>query len=46
MLRISERSVRQGIYDGTIPCVRLGRRVLIPVPTLLAYLLADDERSA
>src|SRR6266511_4389794 len=35
LLRICERSVRQGIKDGRIPHVRLGRRLLIPVPKLL-----------
>lgn len=45
ILRISERSVREGIKAGRIPSVRLGRRVLIPVPTLLALLL-DDASSA
>ena len=39
ILRVSERSVRQAIKDGRIPCARVGRRVLIPVPMLLAMLL-------
>ena len=42
LLRICERSVRQGIKEGRIPHVRMGRRLLIPVPRLLAMLL--DER--
>ena len=46
LLRISERSVRQGIYDGTIPCVRLGRRVLVPVPVLLDALLRNGPSRA
>ncbi len=46
LLRICERSVRQGITDGRIPHVRLGRRLLIPVPGLLAVLLgACDSQS-
>lgn len=39
VLRVSERSVREGIKDGAIPCIRLGRRVLVPVPMLLSSLL-------
>ena len=39
VLRVSEKSVREGIKDGTIPCVRLGRRLLVPVPMLLSSLL-------
>ena len=43
LLRICERSVRQGIKDGRIPHVRLGRRLLIPVPKLLAMLFAERD---
>ena len=39
ILRISEKSVREGIKQGSIPCLRLGRRILIPVPMLLSSLL-------
>lgn len=39
VLRISERLVRDGIRDGVIPSIRLGRRLLVPVPMLLASLL-------
>ncbi len=39
VLRISERSVRQAIKEGTLPSVRVGRRVLIPVPMLVNMLL-------
>ncbi len=42
VLRISERHVRQQIKAGAIPCIRFGRRVLIPVPRLLQSLLADQ----
>lgn len=31
MLRVSEKSVCNGIKDGSIPCIRLGRRLLVPV---------------
>jgi len=39
VLRVSEKSVREGIKDGTIPCIRIGRRLLVPVPMLLSSLL-------
>lgn len=39
VLRVSEKSVREGIKEGTIPSVRLGRRLLVPVPMLLSSLL-------
>ena len=39
VLRVSEKSVREGIKEGSIPCIRLGRRLLIPVPMLLSSLL-------
>ena len=43
VLRISERSVRQAIKDGGLPSVRVGRRVLIPVPMLVRLLLGHDQ---
>jgi excisionase family DNA binding protein len=43
LLRICERSVRQGIKEGRIPHVRLGRRLFIPVPMLLAMLLEGGD---
>ncbi len=39
VLRVSEKSVREGIKEGSIPCIRLGRRLLVPVPMLLSSLL-------
>ena len=42
LLRVSERMVRDLIKDGTVPSVRLGRRVLIPVPALLRTLVAPS----
>ena len=30
VLRVSEKSVREGIKEGSIPCIRLGRRLLVP----------------
>ena len=45
VLRVSEKSVREGIKEGTIPCVRIGRRVLVPVPMLLSSLLRGPTGS-
>ena len=43
VLRICERSVREAIKEGWIPHVRLGRRILIPVPRLFALLARMDD---
>ena len=43
ILRVSEKSVRQGIKDGSIPSLRLGRRLLVPVPMLLSSLLREPQ---
>lgn len=43
VLRISERSLRDGLSEGSIPCVRIGHRVLIPVPMLLRSLLREPS---
>ena len=43
VLRISERSVRDRIKDGAIPSIRIGGRVLVPVPMLLRSLLQEPE---
>lgn len=36
LLDIDERTLAKGIEDGTIPSVRLGRRVLIPKRPFMA----------
>lgn len=43
VLRISERSVREMMKAGTVPSLRLGRRLLVPVPMLLRSLLAEPK---
>lgn len=43
VLRISERHVRHQIKAGTIPSVRFGRRLLVPVPMLILSLVARDQ---
>ena len=42
-LRLSERTVADLVADGTIRCVRFGRRVVIP-RTEIARLLEDDSK--
>ncbi len=44
ILRISEKSVREGIKAGSIPSLRLGRRLLVPVPMLLSSMLAGNDQ--
>lgn len=46
LLRICERSVRAGIKDGWIPHLRLGRRVVVPVPRLVAMLAEHLDAAA
>ena len=45
ILRISEKSVREGIKAGSIPSLRLGRRLLVPVPMLLSSMLAGNDKA-
>lgn len=42
VLGVDARTVSTGIKDGTIPSVRLGRRVLIPREKFLAMWTADS----
>jgi len=43
VLRICERSLREGIKNGSIPHIRLGRRILVPVPRLVEMLAQRQE---
>lgn len=43
VLRVSERYLRDCIKDGTVPSLRYGRRLLIPVPMLLKSLLREPQ---
>ena len=42
LLRISERTLRERIRSGDVPCLQFGRRILIPVPRLVELLLGHD----
>lgn len=46
VLGVDERTVSRGIAAGTIPAVRVGRRVLIPRLRLLAVLAGDGPDAA
>lgn len=43
VLRVSERSLRDMIKAGTVPSLRLGRRLVVPVPMLLRSLLEGPK---
>lgn len=44
--QLDERTVRRACEDGQLPCVRVGRRLLIPRLPLLALLGADTQPAA
>lgn len=46
MLGISRRSAYRAAARGEIPTLRLGRRLLVPTPRLLALLGAADGHAA
>lgn len=49
LLGISRWLVQQAVHDGSLPSVRVGRRILIPRARLLAWLEGDafgDEAGA
>lgn len=48
LLGISRWLVQQAVHDGSLPSVRVGRRILIPRSRLLAWLdgRADADESA
>lgn len=41
-LGVDPRTVSVGIADGTIPSIRLGRRILIPREKFLALFATED----
>lgn len=43
LLCLDERSVRRAIQDGDLPGIKVGRRILVPVPRLLALIEGSDE---
>ena len=43
LLGVDRRTVSRGIADGTIPSIRVGRRVLIPRVRLLHLLTGQPE---
>lgn len=45
LMEVNERTVSQAIHDGTIPAIRLGRRIVIPREPLLTLLTAAPSPS-
>lgn len=43
VLKLDPRTVSKGIADGTIPSIRIGKRVLIPRERFLALFGSEDE---
>lgn len=46
LLGVDPRTVTKGIEEGTIPAIRVGRRVLIPRVPLLALLTGEVQEAA
>lgn len=43
--RITTSMLRRWVADGTIPCIRVGRKILLNYDVLLAYLSAPCPQS-
>jgi len=46
ILCVDERTITKGINNGDIPAIRVGRRMLVPVPALRRLLGVDDAAPA
>lgn len=46
ILGLDPRTVMRGVEDGTIPAIRIGRRVVIPRLPLLKMLTGDEQTVA
>jgi len=44
ILGVDERTITKGINDGDIPFIRVGRRMLVPVPALRRLLGIEEVR--
>ena len=44
LLGISRNSAYEAARTGQLPTLRLGRRLLVPVPALLRMLESEDDR--
>lgn len=45
LLGISRGSAFEAVRQGTIPALRIGRRIVVPAPALLALLLGQPPRA-
>ena len=43
---LSQKYLRRGCKDGSIPCVMIGAKYMINVPALLKQLGVPDEKEA
>lgn len=43
LLEVDERTVRRACEEGQLPCIRVGRRLLIPREPLLSLLTAPHK---
>lgn len=41
---VDERTITRGIEEGDIPAIRIGRRILVPVPALRKLLGIEEGR--
>lgn len=41
---VDERTITRGIEEGDIPAIRIGRRLLVPVPALRKLLGIEEGR--
>lgn len=46
LLGISRWLVQQAVHDGSLPSVRVGRRILIPRSRLLAWLEGENPAAS
>jgi hypothetical protein len=46
ILEIARSSAYEAVHAGTVPSLRVGRRVVVPVPALAAVLLGVSENGA
>lgn len=46
LVGISLGSARKAVKEGSVPCLRLGARYLVPVPKILQMLGAEEEVDA
>jgi excisionase family DNA binding protein len=46
LLGVARATAYEAVHAGTVPSLRIGRRVVVPVPALAAVLLGVSENGA